>query len=149
MISDPTITQTKDNGLDHTPYQRDQSASLGELFNSLTEDLSYLMRKEVELARAETMEKVRTATRGVALMGAAGLLAYAGLIALLIAVADLIYNAIGVYWIASAIVGVAVLLVAAILFFAGRGALSNMQVMPEQTVETLKEDAQWVKEKIQ
>lgn len=130
------------------PYGADEAKSLGTLFNELTADFSYLVRKEIELARAETTEKISKATRSIVLMVAAGLLAYAGFIVLLIAAADLLYAAIGVYWIASLIVGVVVLLIAAGLFFAGRSRLSALNVMPEKTIETLKEDARWAKEQI-
>ncbi|MEZ4865010.1 MAG: phage holin family protein [Caldilineaceae bacterium] len=124
-------------------------STLGELFNALSEDFSYLIRKEVELARTETMEKVSKATRSVTLMVAAGLVGYAGFIAILIVIADLINAAIGVYWISWLIVGVAVLIAAAILYFAGRSALSNLTLTPEKTVETLRNDARWAKEQVQ
>lgn len=133
----------------HQPiYQDADVRTLGELLNDLSEDFGILVRKEVALARTETMEKLRQATRGVVIMVAAGLLAYAGVIALLIAVADLLYAAIGVYWISSAIVGVAVLLVAAILYAWGRSALRDLSVTPDKTMETLRNDAQWVKEQV-
>jgi uncharacterized membrane protein YqjE len=130
-------------------YQTDESRTLGELFRELSEDFSYLVRKEVELARTETMEKFNQAKRSIVLMVIAGLLGYAGFIALLIAVAELLYTATGVYWISALIVGVAVLIVAAILYYSGRNALNQMTVVPEKTIETLKNDAQWVKEQVQ
>jgi len=153
MIGNQSMERDTDNTyLDQTypdethPSETDRSLSV--LFSELSEDFSYLVRKEVELARTETMEKINTATRSILLMVAAGLLAYAGLIALLISAADLIYAAVGVYWISSLIVGVVVLILAAILFFVGRSALQQMQVVPEKTIESLKDDAQWVKEQI-
>ena len=155
MVSDQRATRmtentrVTENGATHASYPTEEERPISALIRELTDDFSYLVRKEVELARTETMEKLNTATRGLIFMVVGGLLAYAGLIALLVAVADLLYAFIGVYWISSTIVGVAVLIIAAIFFFAGKSALSNMQVTPEQTVETLKDDARWVKEKIQ
>ncbi|MEZ4615971.1 MAG: phage holin family protein [Caldilineaceae bacterium] len=149
MVSKEKVRTPADEHVPVSQYPLEENRSLSELITELTDDFSYLVRKEVELARTETMEKIRTATRSVVLLVAAGLLAYAGLIILLIAAADLLYAAIGVYWISSLIVGGVVLLVAAILYFAGRSALTNMQVAPEKTIETLKDDAHWVKEQMQ
>lgn len=132
----------------HPPSPSTEMRTIGELFNELSEDFSHLVRQEVHLARTETMESLNQAKRGSILMVAAGLLGYAGFIALLVAIADLLNTAIGVYWISSLIVGVAVLIVAAILYFAGRSALSNVTVVPEKTIETLKNDAQWAKEQV-
>jgi hypothetical protein len=67
-------------------------SSLGDLFTGLTYDLSTLVRKEIDLARTETLEKVSQATRSVVFMVAGGMLAYAGLIALIIAAAVALAN---------------------------------------------------------
>ena len=123
--------------------------TLGELFNELSQDFSHLIRQEVELARTETTEKLNRAKQSALLLLAAGLVGYAGFLIVLIALADLLNTAIGVYWISSLIVGAVVLIVALILYVAGRSALSNMSVAPEQTLETLKNDAQWAKEQVQ
>ncbi|MEZ4711740.1 MAG: phage holin family protein [Caldilineaceae bacterium] len=123
--------------------------TLGQLFNELSEDFSHLIRQEVELAKTETTEKLNQAKQSAGLLLAAGLVGYAGFIIVLIALADLLNTAIGVYWISSLIVGAAVFVVAFILYVAGRSALSNMHVIPEKTIETLKNDAQWAKEQIQ
>lgn len=123
--------------------------SLGDLFNELSQDFSYLIRKEVELARTEMMENLGQARRSIILMAAAGLVGYAGFIVLLVAVADLLYTLTGSFWLAALIVGVAVLIASAILFFAGKSAMSNVNLVPEQTLETLQNDARWAKEQIQ
>jgi uncharacterized membrane protein HdeD (DUF308 family) len=93
------------------------------------------------------MEKVSTATRSLVSMVAGGLLAYAGLLALLFMVIVLL-NEIMPLWLASAIVGIVTIVIGAILIMSGRSALSNMTIVPEKTVETIKDDAQWVKEQV-
>lgn len=123
--------------------------TLGELFNELSEDFSHLIRQEVELARTETTEKLNQAKQSAIFLIAAGLVGYAGFLLVLIALANLLNTAIGVYWISSLIVGAVVLVVAFILYVAGRSGLRNMSVVPEQTIETLKNDAQWAKEHVQ
>jgi uncharacterized membrane protein YqjE len=121
--------------------------SLGRLFSDLSSDFTDLVREEIRLARVETMEKVSTATRSLVSMVAGGLLAYAGLLALLFMVIVLL-NEIMPLWLASAIVGIVTIVIGAILIMSGRSALSNMTIVPEKTVETIKDDAQWVKEQV-
>jgi hypothetical protein len=47
------------------------------------------------------------------------------------------------------IVGVVTLIVGLILLQSGRSGLSNLNVVPEKTVESIKEDAEWIKEQVQ
>jgi hypothetical protein len=128
--------------------QADGSGSLGELFSDLTSDLTFLMRKEIELARTEITEKLATATRSAALMVAGGLVAYAGFLALLAAI-GIALGGLMPYWLSAMLVGIVVLVVGAILIQSGRSALQNLDVTPEKTVETLKENTEMVKEKLQ
>ena len=149
MASEQRIQDRVDEVASPSINSTNNSRSLGELFNDLSQDFSYLIRKEVELARAEVMENLNKAQRGVILMVAAGLLGYAALIVLLVGLADLLYAVTGVFWISALIIAVAVGVVAAILYFSGRSALKSVRLAPEQTIETLKDDAQWAKEQVQ
>ena len=121
--------------------------SLGQLLNELTGDMSTLARQELELAKAETMQKVSRATRSVIMMVAGGLLAYAGLIALVIAAA-IALGSLMPYWLSSLIVGLVVVAIGAVLIISGRSRLTNISLVPQNTVETLKQDARWAKEQI-
>ena len=122
--------------------------TLGDLFSSLTEDLSTLIRKEVDLARTETTEKVTHATRSVVSIVAGGLIAYAGLIALIIAVIVGLSRFMPL-WLSALIVGIVVIVIGAIMISSGRSSLANMSVMPEKTVESMKENTEWAKEQVQ
>jgi uncharacterized membrane protein YqjE len=124
------------------------NASLGRLFRDLADDLSTLTRKELELARTETMEKVSHASKAVISMAAGGFLAYAGLLVLLAAAVMVIATWVP-YWLSAVIVGGVVLVIGVILLQSGRSALKKTNITPEKTVDTMKENAQWVKEKIQ
>ncbi|MEZ4732806.1 MAG: phage holin family protein [Caldilineaceae bacterium] len=121
--------------------------SIGTLFTDLTEDMAKLVRQEIELARVETMQKVNRGMRSVIMMAAGGFVAYAGFILLLIAV-GIGLASIMPLWLSMLIVGVVVLIVGAILIGSGRSSLSNMTVVPENTVESIKEDARWAKEQV-
>jgi len=122
--------------------------TLGDLFSSLTSDLTTLVRKEIELARTETMEKVTSATRNLVMIVAGGLVAYAGFIALIMAAIFLLNRAMSL-WGSALIVGIVVIVVGAILLSIGRSRLSSMSVVPEKTVESMKENTEWAKEQVQ
>lgn len=121
--------------------------SIGSLFTDLTDDMGRLVRQEIELVRIETMQKVSTAMRSVAMMVAGGLVVYAGFIVVLIAVAILLGQLMP-YWASSLLVGAVVLLVGAILLNSGRNSLTNLTVVPEKAVESIKDDARWAKEQV-
>ena len=123
------------------------SESLGELFSRLTEDLSRLVRDEVELAKVEineTVEKVRTA--GVSI-GAAGLLGLMAFVMLSFAAAWGLTEVVP-EGVAFLIVGGVYGLVALALLALGRQRLKTVKPVPEQTVETLKEDVAWAKQQM-
>lgn len=140
--------QTNYTETNHTHHQADTSeTSLGTLFTQLTEDFSTLIRKEVELARVETMEKVSTVARSTVSMIAGGVIAYAGLIILLLAAAFGLANVIPL-WISSLIIGIVTLIVGGLMIMAGRSALADLTVVPEKTVTTVKRDAKMIQEKL-
>jgi uncharacterized membrane protein len=128
-------------------FANDQSASVAELLTGLTSDLASLFRQEIQLARAETMEKVSQMTQSLVWIVAGGMVAYAGLIGVLIAVIVGL-AAFMPLWLSALIVGVVVIVVGAILIQSGRSQLKQVNVMPERTIESIQEDAALVKEKI-
>jgi hypothetical protein len=119
---------------------------LGEVAAALTRDLSLLVRQELKLAKAEMRHKGRLALPGLGMMGAAGvvaLLAGGALTAFLVLVLSLFLDE----WLAALVVGVLLAAVAAALGLAGKERVEEMGTpLPEQTIETVKEDAAWMKE---
>jgi hypothetical protein len=122
--------------------------TLGDLFSSLTGDISTLIRQEVDLARTETTEKLTRATSSVISMVAGGMIAYTGLIALIIAVIVGLSNLMPL-WLSALIVGIVVIAIGGIMIASGRSSLANMSVVPEKTVESMKENREWAKEQVQ
>ena len=122
-----------------TPSQQKAAeTSLGELVGEVSRDLSVLMRKELELAKAELSESAKRAGAGAGLLGGAG---YAGAMAVFFlsvalwwGLGDLI-DSLG--W-SAVIVAVLWAIVAAILYAVGRKRLKTVQGAPK-TVETVKE----------
>lgn len=129
-----------------TPAEED--LSLAELVAGLSSDFSTLVRKEIDLARAETMQTINTGLRSIVTMMIGGLVAYAGLIILLGGIAIWVGQALDNPWIGGVAVGAIVVVLGIILLVSGRAAFSNLSVTPERTVQTLQEDAQWAKEKV-
>jgi uncharacterized membrane protein YqjE len=128
-------------------YRGEDDRSLGELLSGLTTDLSTLMRKEIELARVETTEKLSNAAQSVIWMVAGGLLAYTGVIALVIALIVGLANFIPL-WVSALIVGLLLAIGGFVAIQSGRSALRQMSLTPEKTLESIKEDAELVKEKV-
>jgi uncharacterized membrane protein YqjE len=117
----------------------------GELVKQLSNQVSALVRQEVELAKAEAAEKGKKAGLGAGMFGGAGvagLLMLGSLTAFLILVLALAIPA----WASALLVTVLWAAVAGVLALQGRNKLREIgKPVPEKTVETLKEDVQWLK----
>jgi hypothetical protein len=117
---------------------------IGELVKDLSAQTSTLVRKEIELARAELQQKGKVAGKGAGMLAGAavaGLLALGALTAALIALLD---KAMAT-WVAAVIVMALWAVVALVLAKAGQKALQRATPPAPQTVETVKEDIQWAK----
>jgi hypothetical protein len=122
-----------------------QDRSLGELFAELSRETSDLVRHEVALAKAELSETAARVGRDVAFISIGGALTYAGVLALMASLVMGLAAAGLVWWAAALIVGLVVLTVGYISTQMGLSALKREQLRPTQTVDTLKENAQWAK----
>ena len=127
---------------------RTDERSLGELFADLARETGTLVSREVALARTELTEKAAQVGKDIAFLAIGGLVAYAGLLAIIAAVI-LVLAANGVpLWVAALIVGLAVAVIGYVLVQRGLTALKRHDLMPRQTIESLKEDTQWAKEQV-
>ncbi len=125
---------------------RDQS--IGELLKQLSEQTATLVRQELDLARAEMQQKGKRAGVGIGMIGAGGVLALAAvgaLTATLILVLAQWMDA----WIAALIVTLVYAAGAAVLALQGKEKVGEANSpIPEQTIETIKEDVQWAKSQV-
>jgi uncharacterized membrane protein YqjE len=130
---------------DSSPGSNDlRERPIGELVKDLSSQTSTLVRKEIELARAELQEKGKLAGKGAGMLAGAavaGLLALGALTAALIALLD---KAMAT-WVAALIVMALWAVVALVLAKSGQKALQRATPPAPQTVETVKEDIQWAK----
>jgi Putative Actinobacterial Holin-X, holin superfamily III len=118
---------------------------LGELLKQLSEDTTRLVRQEIELAKAELTQKGRQAGVGAGLFGAAGVLGFLALAALTTCFI-LALDAVMPAWLAALLVAVVYGAVAAVLAMRGRAKVKQaVPPVPEQTIETVKEDVEWAK----
>jgi uncharacterized membrane protein YqjE len=118
---------------------------VGELLKQLANETTTLVKQELELAKAEMREKAGKAGPGVGMWGVAGV---TGLLALGSLTAFLILALDGAMpnWLAALIVGLVYAAIAGFLYLRGKQRVEEAgSPIPEQTVETLKEDVQWAK----
>jgi hypothetical protein len=117
--------------------------SLGDLLAELSRETGQLVRKEFELASTEMTAKAKRAGAHVGVAAAGGALVHAGVLVLLamlvIALTDMGLAA----WLAALVVGIATVGVGYLLLNRGLKALRGTSISPQQTIQTLKEDARW------
>lgn len=122
--------------------------SLGDLFATLAQETSTLLRQEVQLAKVELTESASEAGRGIAFLLLGGAVVYAGFLAILAAIILALWNAGIEGWLAALIVGLVVAAIGAFLVMRARSSLDPARLAPRKTVATLKEDTQWAKEQL-
>jgi hypothetical protein len=119
--------------------------SIGEIVGAITNDLSKLVRQELDLAKTEAKREAVKAGRGVGMLGGAGIAAHLTLLFLSGALMFLLD-----IWmplaLAALIVAVLWGIVAAVLALRGKKDLQELSPPMETTQQTLKEDVQWAKD---
>lgn len=118
---------------------------LSELFTTLSGELSTLFRQEVALAKAELRGEAAKAGQAAGMLGAAALLGLVALLMVVTALALLLALALP-DWVAFLLVGIVLVAIAAVLALGARKRLQSLQP-PQRTIETLREDAQTIKER--
>jgi uncharacterized membrane protein YqjE len=121
-----------------------EDRSIGKLVGEAASEFSGLVRKEIELAKLEMREEVSVATASGKFFGIGALCAYLAVFMLSLAAAWGLAEVMAVGW-AFLIVGVVYAVAAAVMLVIGRERMREFQAVPEETVETLKEDVQWLK----
>ncbi|MDM8084456.1 phage holin family protein [Cellulomonas cellasea] len=119
--------------------------SIGRLVSQLSEQGARLVRAEIDLAKAEMAARAKQAGIGIGLLVGAGLFGFFAF-ATLIATAVLGLATALDAWLAALIVGVALLLITAILGLLGKNRLqAGMPPTPDSAKENLKLDVEAVK----
>ena len=124
-----------------------ENRPLGDLFSDLASDMSNLVRQEVALAKLEVTQKAKYLGRNVGYLVVGGAVAYAGMLAVIAAVIMLLDRVMPA-WGAALLVGVVVAVIAWLMIGKAMSALQQAELTPRETVETLEEDATWMKQQI-
>jgi uncharacterized membrane protein YqjE len=132
-------------------HENNGRRGLGALLRDLAEGSAELVRGEVRLARLELGGAISAAARGTAFVAMGGVLLLLGTLAsftgLILLIGDQ-WLPRDLYWLGALIVALVAGGVAAWLAQRGRAALSPTALAPKETVATLKEDKEWLKQRL-
>jgi len=127
---------------------QNNNASLVDLGRSLIDDARSLVRKEIELAKVEILDLIKTNAIAVGMFAGAAIVAFMAFILLQIAVIITLLVTVGpsaAWYLAW---GLVVLWVVVIAVLALMGKSKLRIKAPEKTVATIKGDIEWAKEQI-
>ncbi len=122
---------------------------LGELVKQLAQDSATLVRQEIALAKAELRQNVKSVVRDITMIAVGGVLAAVGGLVLAAFLVILLGSVLNNYWLGALIVGALFVLVGGALAMTNLKKLQKEDVAPTRTLETLKEDKQWVQSEIE
>jgi uncharacterized membrane protein YqjE len=121
--------------------------SMAEVLQDIVGNIQEIFRSEFRLAKVEISKETAKAARSSVPLGIGLVLALYAFGFILLAIVHAL-SAVVDAWLASLIVGVAVLVVSVILVSVGRKRLQQVKVVPEKTIGTMKENVQWAKHQI-
>ncbi|MBK3587872.1 phage holin family protein [Streptomyces sp. MBT57] len=120
---------------------------VGVLISRASQQISELVREEMQLARSEMMQKSKRLGKGGGLFGAAGLLGILAAQALVVTCLAALALALPV-WAAALIVTAVLAAIAGVAALAGKKQLARAgTAAPEETIDSVKADLAEVKEK--
>jgi hypothetical protein len=129
------------------PGENEQEA-LGTLLSQLISQVSTLAEREIEFARVEMSQKVAQVSRGARTIVVGGAVAYAGFLAIVAtAILALVQYAALPWWAASLAIGAFVSITGLLVMMAGSRALKIQRLVPQKTLQLLKDDADWARQR--
>ncbi len=129
----------------HTSYQ--EQPSLGDLFSTLSTQVSQLLRQEVQLAQVEMTQKANLIGRNAAFVVLAAVIAQGGFLAL-VAAMIITLSLFVELWVSALLVGTALTIIAVLLAQYGIKKLKAIDPAPRQTIETIKENKEWLAQQV-
>jgi hypothetical protein len=132
-------------------YVRKEERERERTFNELLTDLSWevrdLLRQEMLLAKNEMTAKLTRAAGDMKSAAIGGAVLHAGFFAIVAAVVLLLGNVVS-YWLSALIVGAAACFIGYYMVKKGVRDMRKIDIMPAETISTLREDEKWLKEKV-
>jgi hypothetical protein len=127
-----------------------QERGVAELFGQLSQDMTMLVRQEVQLARAEMSEKLSRLTANLVSVIAGGFVAYVGALALVAALILALNDLASISpWVSALIVGAVLAIAGYAMLRRGLGELKRVDLAPRRTVENIKDDVQSIRNDVQ
>ena len=124
-----------------------EDRSLGELFSELANETGTLIRQEISLAQAEMTTKLTRTGKNAAYVAAGGAVAFAAFLTFLAAIVAVLAYLMPV-WLAALIVAAVVGSIGFYMISSSLNEIKRSSLTPDETVKTLKEDAQWLKKQV-
>jgi uncharacterized membrane protein YqjE len=117
--------------------------SAGQLMKEISEDISTLVRKEIELAKQELGESISAKVKGAVIIAIAGVFAVFALIFFLLAVRDG-FDTFLWAWLADLATGGVLILIGVLAALVARRKLAT-PISTDMTKQTIKDDVEWAK----
>jgi len=130
-----------------TRDQAAEEAGFADLLGRLASESSTLVRDEIALAKSEISEKASRASKAGIFLGAGTVIGLTGSLAIMASFVLLLSKWIDP-WIAADIIGVLLIIIAAAVLYIGFNIARKINPKPEQTIETLKENRDFIKEQL-
>lgn len=124
-----------------------QEPSLSDLLSRLSDQASTLIRQEIRLAETEMTRKAAKAGRNLVYIAAGamvGMTAFYAIVAALILALAQVMDA----WLATLLVAIVLVIVAALLIQYGLGKLKQIDPAPRRTIQTMRENKEWLSEQV-
>ena len=134
-------------GVPPAPDPHNDPRSVGDLVGELLSESTTLVKQEIALAKTEITRDAKTAAVSAGAAVAGGAVAYAGFIALVVGLGWGLGELLGdLEWLGITLAGLVVIVIGAVMLKGGLEKLKDVDPAPERTIQTLKEDKQWLKD---
>jgi hypothetical protein len=136
-------------------HERDveiETESIGDLLRDLRDEVMVMFRQQLDLARAETNEKISSLSKNTGFLFAGSLILFTGFLFLITGLTFLGYQGLlaaglsaGIaMWLMPLITAVIVGGIGAILVFRSINTFKHTSFTPNKTLHSFKEDQQWI-----
>ena len=126
---------------------KEREPTLGELFSDLAEKTSTLIRQEATLVQTELTGKAVAAGKNVGFLAVGAFVGYAGALVLIAALVAGLANFMPL-WLSALMVGIALGIASYFLVTSALTALKKTEWAPKESIESIKEDAKWLKNQV-
>lgn len=141
---DDSSIQDPQNQNDRSPSIQSNTGSLGDTVTGIVGDLRQIVRDEVQLAKTELTEDASQITKAGGMIAGAAVFSFTGFVFLMLGVAHLLSKKLEM-WLSASIVGSVLVTIAGVLGSKGRSELQSARLAPKQTIESVKENAEWIR----